>query len=145
MKPFALILCGLSLWAFSVGRAEDLIFSTPGPDGSQLGFHVTPAQWERAPKWAFDGKTPPPLPFPEAYAKARASIRKRYPDVKDAEIYRYSLNRFNHPDRPDQWYYTFDFLAVIPGAGSVRYRRGLTAVILMDGTVVEPRKVTLKR
>ena len=151
MKFPAALLLSLTISVSAEPLNNDIIRSAPGPGGKQLAWYVTEAEWARAPKWVFDGKSPAPLPLSDAYPKAYDSIRKRFPKSGDFHLYRYSLNEFSNTTAPNGWYYTFDFFMPRPRGTEVRANESfgpwgvVTVVVLMDGTVIEPREEELKR
>jgi len=91
---------------------------------------------ERQPKWD-PAQTPPPLATPQAVTKARAWLKSKHLKFDGFEPVNIDLRRVSYGRFTGLWYYTIKFNGLV---GQVRtYSPELETVVLMDGTVVEPK------
>jgi hypothetical protein len=106
-------------------------------DGRTLVFTITRERAESLPDWEPDTQ-PPPLALMKAINLAKAAARKRQPKFDDLKVTSVNLNGINcYPAIPGKWYYVVHMSPVMDGR---TFFGGIWEVVLMDGTVVEPRE-----
>ena len=88
------------------------------------------------PKWGPESGGPIPMPVAEAVKKARLWMAKHYPGYGSFDLTDIGLLKIQLPDKTERWYYSIGFEPTI--TPSNRYDHAFTAVVLFDGTVVEP-------
>ncbi len=100
-------------------------------------WEVPRKQYEALSKWSpADGS--PPLAVNKALEIGSAWIKKRHPDVKQFDSSSLSFVRAGCCVSGDErWFYRIDFQPVV--SGQRMYGGQFIAVVLMNGTVVEPR------
>lgn len=82
--------------------------------------------------------SPVPLSIGDAAQTGEAWLRQRNQEFKAFEITNVNLSRMQPTLMPDRWFYRLDFDPIVEGrrlVGGGKY----VAVVLLDGTVVEPR------
>lgn len=105
-------------------------------EGKVLDYSISQARADRLPKW--DPTQPTiPLQIHEAVAKAQAWIKKKNPKIESFLPNRIDLGRVSYGRFFGLWYYTVGFDGVV--GGQRMYGWGLQAVVLMDGSIVEPQ------
>ena len=136
------------LWAFLLLAAcsadtatthEHPIRSSYEDDGSQIGWYVSDDQFLKMPEWKFDPKSPAPLDLSTAHQRAHEWLKKSFPKMSSFKLRSYSLSTSGNSRASNRWYYTFDFFGDLDGSMVMNSR--FSVMVLMDGTVVEPRKV----
>ena len=106
-------------------------------DGRTQVFTITRERAESLPDWEPDTQ-PPPLALMKAIDVAKAAARKRQPKFDDLKVTSVNLNGINcYPVIPGKWYYVVHMSPVMDGRA---FFGGIWEVVLMDGTVVEPRE-----
>jgi hypothetical protein len=92
---------------------------------------------ERAPRWT-DLNSEPPIALIKATQIALQWAKLEYHRFDDVEINEINLRKSYCSSLSDTWYYVIDFAPIIDGnriLGS-----GYFAAVLMDGTVVGPKR-----
>ncbi len=110
-----------------------------GDAKTTLNWEVSRQKWEAQPKWTPASAGPPPLEIAKAAALGEAWLRKRHPDVKQFAISSIALRpqaSFGS-EVADGWFYRLEYQPVV--AGQRLWGGRFVAVILFDGSVVEPR------
>ena len=115
--------------------SESPIRSYTEEDGSKLGWFVSRDTFLKTPEWQFDGKTPPPLDWAAAYSKALEWLKENKKEFGPFTLY--SLTTQFSGNAPDRWYYIAEFRGTKSGK-AVLFGE-LDVLVLMDGTIVEPR------
>lgn len=113
------------------------VISTTLDDGTEVGVFLTEAQMARAPEWS-PGEGEPPLSVAKAVEVATKWARQTYTRYDDVRIESIGLNGYGCRRARENWYYVVHFTPVIDG--NRLYGGGNFAAVLMDGTVVGPRK-----
>ena len=140
---------GPAAWVFflavSLARASAAQMSTlatsADQDGRRYVYEISQDRADALPQWDQQATPDPPLSMGEATKAARAWLTSRTPEIKIFELS--ALNLLNVPARPGTcrrgcWFYRMNFNPVIGGrrlAGGGDF----TVVVLMDGSIVEPR------
>jgi hypothetical protein len=134
---FLALLAASSLFATSPTE-EFAIRDVADSEGNISTFYVTAAIVAETPEWSFDGTTQPPLSAIEAYLKARAWLQAKVMNGGKYELEDCSLLQIIHFDAPKRWYYAFTF----EGPFNPLSRTGpqCAVLVLMDGTIIEPRR-----
>jgi len=104
----------------------------PQNTGAFVVFDVTQMRATGQPHWMPDAE-PPPLTVADAARIGRAWLAGRYPQVERFDLQGASLTRSRRPPNIDFWYYQLNFFA-----GTPQIQGPLFAVVLADGTIVEP-------
>ncbi len=110
--------------------------------GKHTGYFISRERVAATPEWVFDGITLPPLSLPDAYRIASQWIAQKYPKIDSFRVRSYSVEEFVQAlarGEPNRWYYSFEFIGSMDGTDV--YAGPFTAMVLMDGTVIEPREV----
>ena len=113
------------------------VLSTTLDDGTEIGVFLPEEQVMRAPKWA-PGQGEPPLGISELVEIATAWALDTYARYDDVRIRSIGLNSRSCGALRDSWYYVVHFTPIIDGNRLIG--GGNFAAVLMDGTVVAPRK-----
>jgi TonB family protein len=102
-------------------------------DGVTTIWDVTRERFDRQPSWRPDAGTPPPFSLADALQASNEWVQKLDARSNPALMQSVSLLRLNGL----QWYYRVDYApqTATPANASER----VTVVVLLDGTVVEPR------
>ena len=108
-------------------------------DGGEIGWYVSDTQFMKTPEWKFDGQSSPPLGMPSAYQNAYTWLKKSFPKMSGFKVRSYGLSTAGSSRAPNRWYYTFDFVGDFDGSMVMNSR--FSVMVLMDGSIIEPRKV----
>ena len=108
------------------------ILRRAGADGTTI-WEVTRERFDRQPSWRADAGTPPPLSAADALQAANDWLQKHDTRTNASMMQSASLQRLSGL----QWYYRIEYAlqTATPASASER----VTVVVLLDGTVVEPR------
>jgi len=108
-------------------------------DGGEIGWYVSDVQFMKTPEWKFDGESSAPLGMPSAYQSAYGWLKKTFPKMSGFKVRSYGLSTAGSSRAPNRWYYTFDFVGDLDGSTVMNSR--FSVMVLMDGSVIEPRKI----
>ena len=128
-------ICGVS----AAATYEHPIRTSYEDDGGEIGWYVSDTQFMKTPEWKFDGQSSPPLSMPDAYKRAYAWLKKSFPKIDSFGVRSYGLSTAGSSRAPNRWYYTFDFSGNLDGSMVMNSR--FSVMVLMDGSVIEPRKI----
>jgi len=128
-------ICGLA----SAATHEHPIRTSYEEDGREIGWYVSDSQFLKTPEWKFDGRTDPPLSMPVAYSRAYGWLQKAFPKMSSFRLRSYGLSTAGSSRAPNRWYYTFDFFGDMDGSTVTNSK--FSVMVLMDGTIVEPREI----
>ena len=119
------------------GQTQDDVplFKTQN-EGRVLAYSISQGRANRLPKWDLAQPTIP-LQIHEAVAKAQAWVKKKNPKIESLIPNRIDLGRVSYGRFLGLWYYEVGFDGVV--GGQRLYGWGLQAVVLMDGSIVEPQ------
>lgn len=135
------VLAILMIAMCAVAAAAPLEFplrSSSTEDGREIGWYVSDSQFMKTPEWKFDGRTDPPLAMPDAYSRAYAWLQNTFPKMSSFRLHSYELSTAGSSRVQNRWYYMFDFFGDMDG--STVSNSKFSVMVLMDGTVVEPRE-----
>ena len=113
------------------------VLSTTLDDGTEIGVFLPEEQMTRAPRWT-PGQGGPPLGIAELVDVATAWALHTYTRYDDVRISSIGLNSRSCGALRESWYYVVHFTPIIDG--NRLFGGGNFAAVLMDGTVVAPRK-----
>ncbi|HEY7292219.1 MAG TPA: energy transducer TonB [Vicinamibacterales bacterium] len=108
------------------------VMSRMDPNGRTIVWDVARERADHQPSWQPETSAAPPLAIGDAIRAGQAWVTKIRPEVKTQALMTASLVRFGGT----RWYYRVEF------APSVDNRIGderITAIVLLDGSIVEPR------
>ena len=110
-------------------------------ESAEFVFEVPTAKAETLPKWVPETGKPAPLSISRACALAKQALKTGRPDLEDFEVYEITMRhidwlRVHETHSTETWFYEIHCRA----KKNNEYTRpcGLIALILMDGTNVEP-------
>jgi hypothetical protein len=135
--PYFLLLMLLCAWNLIAQEGDQLRLARIGcPSSKEFIFQIPEAKLEGLPKWHPDGDKPLPVSLKRATELGRAALKIRHPSIQEFETSSVILREIVATKRYGAWFYEIDYLGKRDGKpiGSC----GLFAVILMDGTSVEP-------
>lgn len=116
-------------------QAEDVVIMYSYGRNGPMQYSVPREKAARLQRWETTIKEPP-LTLQAAIKHAEAWYHSRYPDVRGWQPVSISLSSSNRKDKNYVWYYTIMLQPLDPAA----YRTtDDTVMILMDGSVVEPK------
>jgi len=112
----------------------------------QLLWEVEPSRFNELPHrdWHPDSDSAPPLALNRACAIAKATFKTRRPEVYQADVASVGLWQIRSTNGPSAWCYVVDFSTRATG-GALPSAYDTLAVVLMDGTALEPKIVKLKK
>lgn len=74
----------------------------------------------------------------DAYSRAYAWLQNAFPKMSSFRLHSYGLSTAGSSRAPNRWYYTFDFFGDVDGSTVTNSK--FSVMVLMDGTVIEPRE-----
>ena len=112
-----------------------LAFLQCGNAGEYL-FELAESKIAALPRWHPEGDTPAPVSIKKACEIGRTTLRARHPEVDEFEIAHVRLAEMVWTKRLGSWFYELNYVGKRDGksVGSCKF----IAVVLMDGTSVEP-------
>jgi hypothetical protein len=131
-----LALCGgICRGAAPAGDLERLLLISLEKEKVQWLFEIPAAKAEGLPKWRPDSDGSAPVSLQQASSLAKAALKKRHPGLDELEVFELRLKEISWSKRYGSWYYTVTCVARRDGK---LVTDQLVAIILMDGTSVEP-------
>ena len=117
--------------------ADDLLnLFTHRSEDKEYAYSITRARALSVTRWA-DPISEPPLSVSRAVALAKEEVKRKHGKFDDFEVTAIDLRRVHYPPQlSDIWYYSVAFFPIIDGHRI--YEGNYAAVVLMDGSVVEP-------
>ena len=112
-----------------------IVTSAKGDDGKVISVSIDGSEMWRTPIWVID-RSDPPLSVKRAAQIASAWAARKYP-TKTTEVDSIMLRSLPCTDGSDRWYYFFYFYSVSEKRRT--HELGNWLVVLMDGSVIEPR------
>jgi hypothetical protein len=116
---------------------EVMLWGQGTPDGAMYEYSVPKKVFVKLPAWNVE-KDPPPLSITRALEIARKTTRAEYPELKELLPWTISINSVGAGERQSRWFYIFTMYPATNGERSAN--SNVTAVVLMDGTVVKPKE-----
>ncbi len=117
------------------GDTVVLMRSTQTAEGSSELLSITKEQADPVPSWNPESGDPAPFSLKLAINLARDSVRSRHSRFDDFTLWTIEMMNLG-PKHRDQWAYLIKFQAVMDGHDL--FGSGYSALILMDGTIIEP-------
>ena len=131
----SLLLC-LLLSPFGARAESSLLLYSASGDGKSFEYAIPISRAATLPAWKAQAQVLP-LSVNDAIAKARVWVRSKNPKFEAFVPNDVSIKRSASSEFGDVWYYSIGFDGVV---GGVRmYSWSLVAVVLMDGSIVEPK------
>lgn len=117
---------------------SDVVLFGQGDTQTMYQWVVPWKKFVAQPQWTPSSGNPP-LPIAKAAEVADAWIKKKNPDIKAFSISSIALavSHTWHGKPEDRWYYKIEFQPIV--GGQRLFGGQFLAVVLFDGTVVEPR------
>ena len=134
----------LAVTAFATPSAAQTftIATSVGQDGRRYVYEISQERANGLPQWDQRAASEPPLSMSEAKKRAEAWLMSQTPEVKTFELSSASLTKTVAPLGSCRlagcWFYRMNLDPVVAGrrlAGGGDF----TAIVLMDGSIVEPR------
>ena len=122
--------------AYGQGRDEVPLFKAEN-GGKVIDYSISQERAKKLQKWD-PTQTDVPLQVHEAVVKAQGWIKKRNPKIDSFVTSRIELGRVSYGQFYGLWYYMIGFDGVV--GGEQMHSWGLQAVVLMDGSIVEPQQ-----
>lgn len=104
--------------------------------GKVFDYRIAIERAKSLPDWEPQTGKPPPLRGDRAVATALDWMKKRAPEVERFAVFRIELSRVTYINRGVLWHYTV-YADAVHGTRRIP-ALGMQAVVLLDGTVVEP-------
>jgi hypothetical protein len=104
--------------------------------GEVYDYRISLARAAALPRWEPESRTPPPLRGEQAVAIGLQWMQKRAPQVDRFALFRIELTRTTYINRGVLWHYII-YADAVHGTRRMP-AHGMQAVVLMDGSVVEP-------
>ena len=122
--------------ALSQARPGAVLISTSAvQDGTRYIYEISSEQANLVPRWDARAGSEPPLTVRDARMAAETWLKGRAPEVKSLELTGVNLLRANPTGI---WHYRLTYDPVL-GGKRLPGGRDFTAVVLLDGSIVEPR------
>lgn len=106
-------------------------------DGSQTSFEITYQRFQQLPRWNPADAPVAPLATADAIRAATNWLQRTNRDGANLMLAAVSMRRFAVPTN-NQWYYQLDFIPAVRDPNAPM--NTVTAVVLFDGAVVEPKR-----
>ena len=137
MRPLAFLFVLTAAWS-SLALARDVTLFGQGDMDTMYNWAVPSEKLEAQPQWS-PSAGPPPLSIAKAVEIAETWIKKQYPEVRQFAIASVALGRANawSSSTAERWYYRIEFYPIV--GGKRLFGGQFIAVVLFDGSVVEPR------
>jgi hypothetical protein len=117
----------------------DVFLLGEGRDNVMQRWEVSRQQWQAQPKWTPTSGGPPPLAISKAIELGETWLRKRHADMNKLVVSSITIRpqASSSLGVNEGWFYRIEFQPVV--AGKKLWGGEFVAVVLFDGTVVEPR------
>jgi hypothetical protein len=137
LRLIFVILGAIAAFAAHAQSSSPVFLLGQGDMTTMHNWELPRKQYEALPRWSpTDGA--PPLAVNKALEIGGTWIKKRHPDVKQFDALSLSFVRAGCCVSGDErWFYRMDFQPVV--SGQRMYGGQFIAIVLMNGTVVEPR------
>ena len=139
MKLHVTIFAALITLTAAQAQSPDVVslFGEAHERGPMLQWELSSARHSSQPRWS-PNQGMPPVPIGRAVELGHIWLKKKHPEVKDFAVSSIQLAPIGYGRPPaDRWYYRIEFLPIV--SGQVLFGGGFVAVVLFDGTIVEPR------
>lgn len=143
ISSFCLSFCAVCLFSDAVLAQENnkpQVRRTSTFRGDSYAYKLTDQDFVNTPSWnGQDETTEPPLSMSRALKIARENLPRFVKNVESWKMRMIMLQSIGE----DKWYYRVHFFC----SGAVCREiedRNFTAIVKMDGTIIEPKKVTIE-
>ncbi len=116
--------------------SDEVSLSHITSNGKATIHKIKEAEAKKLPEWDPESGKAAPLSLDVAIKKGKEWMKNKNPKMDDFKVRSISLDRVGYGFIPNRWFYKIDFDPVI--GDQKLFGSQFTAVILMDGTVVEP-------
>lgn len=133
------IVCFIVISGFAVSAFGDVVLSDQVLDWwdmTRSEYRVNNQVFSNSPSW--DGKKDPPLKVSDAVEKAAVWLRRTYRWLTVGDVSLIRVSRHDYDGWADKWFYTVAFHVRRTADSSDDDRVRVAAVVLMDGSIVEP-------
>jgi hypothetical protein len=131
---FLLVMAVASLFAHGYNQGDVSLHKSQG-DGKSFDYFIPQGRAEKLPKWEPTQPTIP-LSIKDAVARAQVWMKKQNPKIDSFAPRSIELKRVSARG-VGLWYYTIAFDGVV--GTEQMFSWSLQAVVLMDGSIVEPK------
>jgi TonB family protein len=114
------------------------VASSRGQDGTMYTWEILQQRGNAQPTWDPATMPTPPVSIADATKVADAWLKQQAPELKTFVLTSLTLFRMQPYMWPDRWYYRLEFDPIVAGR-RLSGAGNFVAVVLLDGSVVEPR------
>ena len=105
-------------------------------DGKSTIHKISVAKARALDEWDPESGDPAPLSFKKAITEGKAWMMKKYPKMDDFQVRSITIEKMGWSSLRNRWYYKIEFNPIV--GGQKLFGSMFTAVVLLDGSVVEP-------
>jgi hypothetical protein len=116
--------------------SDEVSLSHMTANGKSTIHKIQEAEAKKLPEWDPESGKAAPLSLDAAIKKGKEWMKKKNPNMDDFKVRSINLAKVGYGSIPNRWFYKIDFDPVI--GDQKLFGSRFTAVILMDGTVIEP-------
>jgi hypothetical protein len=135
----SLITAALFVILFSAQAAADevvYLMDYTDQNGNRITYETTKETLERCPVWKMEEEVP--FPIHKAVEVTTRWAKEKYPNFTDFDIVNISLCQMWEEKHKGTWYYNISINANVDLNG-INANSYFSVLVLMDGTIVEPR------
>lgn len=136
MKTILIAFISIVFTASTLAQQSVVTLSHVGHDGKDTIHSISVTEAQKLPAWDPEGGQPAPLALNTAIKLGREWLKKKNPQVHDFAVTTISVERVEDDSIRNRWFYNVEFVSIIGGHENFLGR--FWAVVLMNGTVVEP-------
>jgi hypothetical protein len=114
------------------------VASSRAQDGTMFTWEIPQQRGNAQPTWDPATMPTPPVSIADATKVADAWLKQQTPELKTFVLTSLTLFRMQPYMWPDRWYYRLEFDPIVAGR-RLSGAGNFVAVVLLDGSVVEPR------
>lgn len=138
MKTIVAVICTAALSTACMGQEPAVTLQAEGRSGGPMYRWDIPHKRNLAQQRWMPTQGNPPLAVNKATDAALNWVKKKYPEVKEFAVASVQLKPAGFGQVPaDRWFYRVEFNPVV--GGRILFGGQFVAVILFDGSVVEPQ------
>jgi hypothetical protein len=129
---FISIVVAASTWA----QPDVVSLSHVTSDGKTTIHKITASEAQKLPEWDPESGKPAPLELSTAIKLGKEWMKKKNPKMDDFTVGSISVEKVGYGSIPNRWFYKVEFDPIV--GGQKLFGSQFMAVVLMNGTVVEP-------
>jgi len=143
-KLLSLLILGVFVVCFSASSVAAQEITKPAPTrkatirGESFAYKLSDQDFANTPSWNQE-EGEPPLSISRAVKIARENLPRFVKSADVLKIRQVTLQSMGE----DRWFYRIDFFCFGVHCREIEIR-SFTAVVKMDGTIVEPKKITIE-